>query len=445
MRARVASWWFNVRDTLWPIPAAMTLVAILVALLLIQIDERYLVTTNAHRWWLFEGGSAGARGVLSVIAGTSMTIATMAFSITIVALQLGSSQFSPRILRGFTGDRGNQVVLGVFVATFAYSLVVLRVVRTETDDASRFVPGSAVTVALLLSLVDVGALIYFFHHATRSIQANVIIDRATQDTIGLIEGECVRRSSMTVVADLVELPDDLGETVVASRPGYIQSIDLGSLVSQATAANGVIRVLHAEGEHLLKGAPLARMRGFDPPIVDEHGEKSTDVGPIDACRGAFIFGIERTLEHDVELGFRQISDIALKALSPGINDPTTAMIAIDRLEEALDLSFDLRPGTFGVHDSDGAIRVLIPFEGFPNYLSIAFDQIRHYGAGDVTVMLHLLEALERLAGRCQETCDRQALAAMALLVVDETRAQSLPEPDGARIAAAARWAMVIPV
>ncbi len=441
MGERLSSWWFSMRDTLWPIPAAMTTVAVVLALLLIQLDEHVLVSNGDHRWWLFSGGSAGARGVLSTIAGTSMTIATMAFSITIVALQLGSSQFSPRILRGFTGDRGNQVVLGIFVATFAYSLVVLRVVRTETDDQRTFVPGTAVTVALVFAFVMIGALIYFFHHATRGIQATVIIDRAVRDTRGLIERESDRREAMAFHAIMPERLEE-PERITAHSAGSIQKIDLATLTRVACDSGGVIRVWFEEGDHVLPGETLASFwmteAAEDASREQRETEREQRAG---AVRTAFFLGPERTLEHDVDLGFRQVSDIALKALSPGINDPTTAIACIDRLGELLALTMDLRTGTYALHDDAERLRVLIDFDGFEVYLGIAFDQIRHYGAGDATVMMHLLETLEALSRKTDEALSRRALIEMAERSVEEVRMQSLPHADLARISTAAAWAL----
>ncbi len=456
MRARLGSWWFTVRDTLWPIPAAMTTAAVVLALLLIQLDEQVLVRDGVHRWWLFSGGAAGARGVLSTIAATSMTIATTAFSITIVALQLGSSQFSPRILRGFTGDRGNQMVLGIFTATFAYSLVVLRAVKTESDDRRTFVPGTAVTIALLLAFVMIGALIYFFHHATRNIQAPVIVERAARDTRALIESEIGRRETMMRTLERSATAVGEPQPIKAQSPGYIQNIELGALVQCAKDWGGVIRVARAEGSYVIPGATLAvawltdrpnpesaesdeRKPVEEQPTADE--QEASDTELRNRVRDTFFLGMERTLEHDVDLGFRQLSDIALKALSPGINDPTTALLCIDRLRELLVLAVELRSGMFGIWDDDEQLRVLIEFDGFDVYLGIAFDQIRHYGAGDATVVLHLLEALHELDEHTTSLADRQQLRELAALVVEESESQSLPQYDRTRINKAALWAM----
>ena len=164
---------YDLKDSLWYRPALMTIAALILSFLTVQLDIYLFRDRKIELPWLFQGGAEGARGVLTAISGTMMTVATTAFSVTLVALQLGSSQFSPRILRSFTGDRGNQLVLGIFIATFAYSLSVLRTVRSETDDFTGFVPTVSVTVALLLAFTAIGTLIFFFHHATRTIQASV--------------------------------------------------------------------------------------------------------------------------------------------------------------------------------------------------------------------------------------------------------------------------------
>lgn len=448
VRTRCSIWWFSIRDTLWPIPAALTSMSVLVALLLVQFDE-HLVVSNGDRWWLFSGGASGARGVLTTIAATSMTVATMAFSILIVALQLGSSQFSPRILRGFTGDRGNQVVLGLFVATFAYSLVVLRAVRTSTDDQQTFVPGTAVTVALVLAFVMIGALIYFFHHATRSIQAPVIIDRAVGDTQGLIEAEINRRESM-MAPFVVSNRAFETEQIRASSAGYIQNVDLGELVRAASEMGGTIHVVLREGDHVLPGLELASAWMSEPAQVEgsavpdgrsrrEQWEDEREQR-ADAVRAAFLLGTERTLEHDIDLGFRQVSDIALKALSPGINDPTTAITCIDRLGELLDSALEIRGATYAIQDCRGETRVLIDLAGFDTFLGVAFDQIRHYGADDATVIIRLLQTLETLYRKTSDAANRQWLTAMAQQTIDGARQQALPRADMARIATAALWA-----
>ncbi|MBA2468951.1 MAG: DUF2254 domain-containing protein, partial [Chloroflexia bacterium] len=174
MRQRFRTWWFDLQYTLWFVPSLMTLTAVVLAFVMLRLDREALAEEEIHRWWFFEAGAEGARGVLSTIAGTMITVATTAFSITIVALQLGSSQFSPRILRGFTRDRGNQLVLGIFIATFAYTVLVLRSIRSESADFEVFVPSASVSLAILLAFAAIGSLIYFFHHAARAIQASVV-------------------------------------------------------------------------------------------------------------------------------------------------------------------------------------------------------------------------------------------------------------------------------
>ena len=188
MRTRLGSWWLALKGSLWFVPAVCTTLAVAFALGLVRLDQELLLGRGADsRWWLLGGGAEGTRGVLAAIAGTMITVTGVVFSITIVALQLASSQFTPRVLRTFTGDRGNQLVLGVFIATFTYALLVLRTVREASEGRPPFVPAASVTLAIALAGVSIGFLIYYINHAASSIRASVVIDRVARDTLGLID------------------------------------------------------------------------------------------------------------------------------------------------------------------------------------------------------------------------------------------------------------------
>ncbi|MGI8485796.1 MAG: DUF2254 domain-containing protein, partial [Thermomicrobiales bacterium] len=379
----------------------------------------------------------GARGVLSAIAGTMMTVATTAFSITIVAVQLGSSQFSPRILRGFTGDRGNQFVLGAFIATFAYSLLVLRSVRTATSDGQIFVPSASVSLAIVLALGSIGSLIYFFHHATRGIQASVIIERAATDTFGLIKQALDADAEQTGATP--DLPGGRPMVeVLADKTGYVTGRNTEALFRLAEKFGGALVVHVAIGDHLFTGTKLASM--FATPDADTAtGEGSDDSDKSEQkVRSAFTIDMERSLEQDVRLGFRQLADIAVKALSPGINDPTTATICIDRLGEALARSRGISNGFQSRSHDNGNLRLLWPQPGFDAFLGTSVQQIRHFGASDATVMAHLLHMLGVLADGADPgirfQIEREAHASLeeAMLAIE------IPI-DRARVHSAAEW------
>jgi uncharacterized membrane protein len=408
----------------------MTAAAVALALGTVRLDQALLLDRRAGATWLFGGGAEGARGVLSAIAGTMITVTGVVFSITIVALQLASGQFSPRVLRTFTGDRGNQVVLGAFIGAFTYALLVLRSVRSASEDGARFVPSASVTVAIVLALCSIGLLIYYIHHAASSIRASVVIDRAARDTFGLIDDlfpADVGRPAPSPAFDPAAAP---AAGVRAAAGGYLQTIDEDALFDLAEAGSLTVRPAPRVGEFVLSGAMLA----------DVWPAAAFDADPdlADAIRGACVLGSERTLQADVELGFRQLADIAIKALSPGINDPTTATICVDRLAEALVRLADrgrpreVRTGT------DGAVRVVLHGPPFDRLVGVAFDQIRHYGAGDATVAAHLATTLGRVAALAPPA-RRAPLRAQADLVLAGAREQIAIPADLERVERAGAW------
>lgn len=436
---RLSSWWYSLQDTLWFIPGLMTAGAMLLSIVVLQIDRTVLPAQRLHTWWLFEGGAEGARGVLSAIAGTMMTVATTAFSITIVAVQLGSSQFSPRILRGFTGDRGNQVVLGAFISTFAYSLLVLRSVRSATSDGQIFVPSASVSLAIVLALLSIASLIYFFHHATRTIQASVVIDRVAQDTFRLVEREldiAAERSNYAGLT-LASTPD---VEVSSATSGYVTGLDEHALCRLAERHDGTVFVHINTGDFLFTGTKIASMtvardEGPDPlHVIDDVDAVIREV------RRALTIDMERTLEQDVRFGFRQLADIAVKALSPGINDPTTATMCIDRLGEALVHARELPGGLRTRTDGSGHPRLVQKRPGFESLLHIAVQQIRLFGAGDATVIAHLLRTLNAIVE--DATLEARSIVIVEAKVVLDAALLTTDLPaDRMRLQDAGAWAL----
>jgi uncharacterized membrane protein len=430
---------YDLKDSLWYRPGLMTAAAVILSLVTLQLDNWLFSTRDVQLPWLFEGGSEGARGVLTAIASTMITVATTAFSVTLVALQLGSSQFSPRILRSFTGDVGNQMVLGIFIATFAYSLSVLRAVRSEREDFEAFVPTISVTVSLVLAFVSVGSLIYFFHHATRTIQASVVIDRTLTDTRGLIEkqdtwlGEPGRRR----LQEPLELPASfriLG-TVASPRAGYLQDFNRGELAKLAATHAVVIRLQPRIGDYLNTGTPLVTI-WQEAGAIPSDNEREKPLS--EAIQGCFEIGMERTLERDSLFGMQQLTDIALLALSPGTNDPTTALSVIDSVGTAVIEAASVS-GAEMVCTEDGAIRLAYPVPNFGDYLHIPFDQIRYYGSSDPHVVTHVLRTLEVVA---REVGPDHApeVRCVALEYEESAAMHDWISTDVARMRQAAAWA-----
>ncbi|MFW6078201.1 MAG: DUF2254 domain-containing protein [Gemmatimonadota bacterium] len=377
------------RESLGFLPSLLTLAAILFAALTIAVDLALMGEYDPDGApLLFSAGAEGARGVLGAIAGGIITVTGVIFSVTIVALQLASTQFTPRVLRNFTADRGNQLTLGVLIASFTYTLLVLRTIRADAARGA-FVPVISVTVSLMLALVSIAFLIYFIAHLARSLQAVVIIQRVADETLKAVGRTFVPPGD----AASRRLGPGGGHTggrapVRARDTGYIRTIDTEAMLTCAAEMEATIRIELEHGRFVLPGSvlisvwPAARLRG-------EYADR---------LRNAVTLGWRRTIEEDPAWGVIELADIAVRALSSGVADPTTASLCVDRLSEILveigrrepRYRLATRPGEHGV-----GLRPLT----FDHIIGVAFDRIAIYGASDVTVVRHLLDALAAVARR----------------------------------------------
>lgn len=395
----------RIRHSLWFIPSVCTVVAAVLALLLVWVSELTgLEATNLPI--VFSAGVDGARAMLQAIAGSIMTVTGVLFSITIVALQLTSTQFSPRVLRNFLRDRSTQAVLGVFVGTFTYTLLVLRSIRSEDENASAFVPSLAITGAMVLTLIALGMLIYFIHHISVRIQVTSILASVADDTLDTVRRLAERWQDdddrawhpTTTGAPSSAPPSGAvpAESVPASRhlvpgrdSGYLQFVDVDRLVEAAREADGRLRLLVGPGAWVQAGVPLA---AFDPA-----GDRAPDLENLSrALEDGVGLGHERSMSEDIAFGIQQIVDIALKAMSPSVNDPTTAMNGIDRLVQVLIAIGTSPDAPRAIADRDGTPRLEIPFPTFDEMVDLSFDQLRHSGASITSVVVHLARALSML-------------------------------------------------
>jgi uncharacterized membrane protein len=386
--------WLHIKNSIWFIPSVCTIMAIVLAIVTIGIDRRFQLDRAMFGQWFFFGvGAEGARGVLGVIAGSIITVTGVVFSITVVALQLASSQFTPRVLRSFIADRTNQIVFGGFIGTFTYALLVQRTVRVEDDDLQRFVPSISVNIAVLLALVSMGLLIRFIDHITRSIRASHIISRVSHDTCEAIDSLFPEQFGRPASTDLAQLEATLAQRdeplrVCAEQAGYLQTIDARSIFRVDTNAPLIIRLEQVIGTFVLPGDLLLSVWADAP--VDE-AKLCSDL------RSACVLGMNRTNDQDVAWGLVELSDIAIKALSPGINDPTTAAMVIDRLGESL-VILGNRPLPARLRtDADGRIQVIAQCITFAQAVELAFAQIRHYGAEHPQIIARLRDMMERVA------------------------------------------------
>ncbi len=382
---QLKTFWPRTRDSLWFVPSIWVLASGALAFALIAVDSATPDFATDYPL-VFGGGAEGARGLLSSIAGSMITVAGVTFSITLVALQLASSQFSPRVLRNFMGDRVTQIVLGSFIGTFTYSILVLRSIRSEATDAQAFVPSLSVSVSIVLALVALGMLVFFIHHIATRIQISTIIAAIADDTTKRIRAEW-RDADADPVSHDDAVPERPAGVIIARRSGNLQLVDRDGLGKVAGELLIVVRLEVRPGEWVQEGAAL-----FSVWPTQTVGDELAD-----RLRKHVTVGEQRSLEQDAAFGIRQLVDVALRAISPGINDPTSAADCIQRIGQVLVAAGSRRQPERCLHDDDGSLRVLVPHRDFAELTELAFDQMRQYGHGNADVLVTMLDTLYLVA------------------------------------------------
>lgn len=413
MRAKVWQLVETIRTSFWFLPSLMALGAIILASASSRADRSDLIDPDAELfWWIYGGSPDGARQVLATIAGSMITVAGVVFSITIVALSLASQQFGPRLLRNFMHDRGNQFVLGTFTSIFVYCILVMRTVRGNEDH--QYVPHLSITVAIGAALVGLGVLIYFIHHVSQSIQADTIIAKVSAELHESIERLFLRGSEG--LQPEIELPADGAGVVEAPQDGYIEAIDPTGLSEGAARRDSVVRFLRSPGDFLIAGTHVAE--------VHPAGAKGDSRWILDHV----AIGQVRTPTQDVAFSIDRLVEMALRALSPSLNDPFTAISCIDRLCAALSFAGGRELGNGQHPDREGRVRVIIPVPDADSMADSAFHQIRIASRGLPGVAIHLLEMIATAIRTAPSGAFRRALLRHAALVRHDMEAAGGLEP-----------------
>ncbi len=410
LAARIETEWENAKSSLWFLPAILVTVATIMAFGLLIVDRQYDDAIKAATGWLFGGDAGAARDLLATIAGSVITVISIAFSLTVIALQQASAQFTPRVLRAFTSDKGNQLVLGTYLATFIYSLLVLQSVRdSDENGAAGFVPSLAVTTAVLLAFICIGFLIYYISHIATSLQAGTIIKRVHGDLLEQIE---------------TLYPEQIGNQVPIHKPQETLRAKKNEITTDIYApAGGFVSRIE---EDIIRRSDLQRVRliNINPKIGDFvlHGELLVTVFGSEKLRkteqeqiaSAIIIDQRRTTNQDPLFPVRQLVDIALKGLSPGINDQTTAQYCIQYLGDALSLLADRDfPNPLRTFP-DSSLKLHSNQPTWDDFVSASFDEIQIEAKNQPHVTEVLLSVLQRLA--MQITLDDRKPAIHALLL-----------------------------
>jgi uncharacterized membrane protein len=435
-RLRIPSWRREaLRTNLWVVPTALVAVAAALWFATYQIDRQVYQGSLTLPGWINRDSADAARQVLSAIAAAVITVVGVVFSITIVALTLASQQFGPRMLRSFIRDRGNQYTLGIFVSTFVFAVLTLGSITSGSiPSGSRgdFVPHVGITVALVLVLVDLGVLIYFIHHVAKSIQLPQVVAGIAADLSAAVETQLLLHALPDEAAEgpghgpsLEELLHRLsseGREVPAPRSGYLQFISRRRLITVAASSNSVVRFLHRPGHFLVEGRPLAVVWPRDAaPVVAK------------AFRRVHAIGPQRTLTQDILFAIDQLVEIAIRAISPAVNDPFSALTCIDWLGANL-ARLSSRSLPSGVYrDSLGRIRLIEPQIGYARVVNRAFDKIRQSGRGMPAIAIRQLETLAIIAEATTGDEERQVLRRQADMILHASEEAIAEEGDRADV------------
>lgn len=426
MKTKLINFWIYLRATFWFVPALMILLAIIFAFNLVTFDRALGSFSLRFYGFTYSVSPEGARAVLSTIAGSMMTVAGVTFSITIVVLNLASSQFGPRLLRNFMQDRRTQFVLGAFVASFIYCLLVLRSV--ETLGSQVFVPNISVIFALLLAIFNVGVLIFFIHNVATSIQADEVvaeISRELRHNIRKIFPDELdydfldeRRKKAEILEKKKKTDHHYLHKITAPHDGYLQAIDREKLLQLATDHDYIISLQLRQGQYVVAHSTLAIITSED----------IFDTNLTNTIIDSFIFGSQRTPEQDAEYPIHQLVEVAVRALSPGINDPYTALACIEQLASTLNyLSKRAFPSPYCFDDQD-QLRLKIKPYTYSGILNASFDQIRQYGSTSVAVTIRLLETLATLTEQTRHPDQRTAIYRQAGMILRGSE-NTLPEEN----------------
>ncbi|WP_339721089.1 DUF2254 domain-containing protein [uncultured Paraglaciecola sp.] len=411
------------RTSFWFVPSFMVLSSIVLACSAVYIDAFFMARYDLKIPIIYSIDIEAIRSLLGTIAGAMITVTSIAFSITIVALTLASSQFGPRLLRNFMMDTGTQVVLGSFISNFLYCILVFCAISFQ--EPYTFKPGLTVIIAVMMTSISVGVLIYFIHHVAKSIQADVVIDdvyRELQSGIASLF-PCIHKQPETAkTEDSTTTAFTLGTQqfdVLAKCSGYIQTIEQDALLTLATENEVQIECRFGPGDFVVK----------DSVIAVVHADNTMPDTIVNNTSDKIVLGAYRTPVQDPEFAIHQLVEIALRALSPGINDPYSAITCIDKLNSVL---CELTNKTFPAkqhYDQAGNLRLVCKVLTFENIASAAFEQIRQQANNNVAVTIRLLESLHNLMRFAQSDEQQQFVIRQTKMIQEQQNKQPLAEDD----------------
>ena len=382
------------RTNLWLTPSLTVALALTVFVLSQSLDRAHNTGAIALPAWLDQGSAADARALLSATAGAIITTLGLVVSITVLTLSIAASQFGQRLLRRYMRDRGTQACIGVFAATFVFSLLTLLSVTSRPNE-KEYVPWLSIWISTVWALACIGVLVYYINHVALSIQVNNVLAELSADFRWAIQQNCSQKGLSR--ASIPEVRPDMAFR--ASVTGYIQSIAYPALVAAAAEADVILRFAFRPGEFVIKGVTLAVAEGtVSGSRLEEAFERTVRIG------------VRRTLVQDPEFAIAQIVEIALRAMSTGINDPNTAVACVNWLSDGLKELAQVTSINPLHLDSRGNIRVIECVKGFQNVVAAAYDPIRQVARNSPMLTIGMLNAISLIAPFVQIAGGKEALS-----------------------------------
>ncbi len=409
--------WNELKATFWFIPVVIIAVALIMAYGLIYFDRINDFSPGKVGIYLFIGSPDSARSVLSVISGAMIGVAGTVFSITLVALSLASSQLGPRLLKNFMYDRINQIVLGAYVSTFLYCLIVINSIRGNEDFT--FVPFFSVLFALIVAVGNIILLIVFIHHITMSIQADTVISNISESISGNVRnlfseqlGQESEKEHKKEDEALLKSKYAYKYAIGIYRSGYLQYLDGQAFLDFSVKHKALIELYYRPGNYLVEGLEMGIIYS-DEKLADKD---------IDRCKSYFLTGRIRTPHQDTEYSIHQMVEIACRALSPGINDPYTAIACIDNLTSTMCYLSGVKFPSRYRYDNEGTLRLITKVLTYEGIFDAAFNQIRQFGHSVPSVAVRLMEAyitIDKFANKRQQKEVINKHAKMVLNMAEE--------------------------
>lgn len=415
MNARLIKFWNDLQGSYYFIPGLMALGAVLLAVLTSHIDQTLEFAIAEKLGWFYSNKADGARAILTTIAGSMMTVAAVTFSITMVAVTSAAGQYGPRLIGNFMRDRANQITLGTFTSTFVYCLLILRVARTGDasgveNGVAEFVPNVSLLVAMLMTMFSVGVMIYFIHHIPETLNVGNITGKV---------GRKLRNDIKTLFPDEMgderedespspEIDPSFFETaksfdLTAIAEGYIQAINEDAILNWAHDHDAVVRLQYRPGDFATKGNVLMRVWKKQEEAVDPSDES------LEKLRSSYAMGQERTAHQNILFLADELVEILARALSPGINDPFTAINCINWFHSALKTMMRVKMPSPYRKDENGDVRVIAHPVSFERFVSVICDQSRPYISADRNATIRMLTVLTELSAESKNDGHRKIL------------------------------------